>query len=201
MCEIICITDRKLAEGSFLKQIKSIAEASPKAVILREKDLSEEKYEELAVEVLEICRKEGIMCILHTYHDVAIKHGAHGIHFPLPYLRKFSCAVKGKISVIGASVHSTEEALEAQSLGATYITAGHVFETACKEGAAPRGLPFLENVCKSVFIPVYALGGVSASNAGQCIKVGAAGLCMMSEFMKSNNPAGLVHNVNAKINS
>ena len=58
-------------------------------------------------------------------------------------------------NLIGVSVHSVEEAIFAEKMGAGYVTAGHIFLTDCKKGLAARGLPFLKNVCESVGIPVY----------------------------------------------
>ena len=55
--------------------------------------------------------------------------------------------------VIGTSVHSVEDAIKAEQLGATYMTAGHIFATDCKKGLPPRGLDFLKNVCDAVGIP------------------------------------------------
>ena len=42
--------------------------------------------------------------------------------------------------------------MEAERLGATYVTAGHIFTTDCKKGLPPRGLDFLKNVCDAVTI-------------------------------------------------
>ena len=49
---------------------------------------------------------------------------------------------------IGVSIHSAEEAKEAVSLGASYLTAGHIFTTDCKKGVPARGLEFLKEVCE-----------------------------------------------------
>ena len=46
--------------------------------------------------------------------------------------------------------------MEAERLGATYVTAGHIFTTDCKKGLPPRGLDFLKNVCDAVTIPKTA---------------------------------------------
>ena len=83
-----------------------------------------------------------------------------------------------------------EEAAEAQSLGATYITAGHVFPTDCKKGLAPRGLDFLKKTCAAVGIPVYAIGGVCSGNYSLVRSAGAAGACVMSGLMTCEDPAG-----------
>lgn len=86
----------------------------------------------------------------------------------------------------GCSIHSVEEAVEARNMGASYITAGHVYVTDCKKGLAPRGLDFLKNVCDSVDIPVYAIGGINIDDGRreEVKKYGAAGSCIMSGMMK-----------------
>jgi thiamine-phosphate pyrophosphorylase len=87
--------------------------------------------------------------------------------------------------LIGASCHSVEEALEAENLHCSYITAGHIFSTDCKKGVAPRGLNFLSDVCNNVSIPVYAIGGINQSNMKAVQNAGANGVCIMSGFMIS----------------
>lgn len=77
-----------------------------------------------------------------------------------------------------------EDALEAESLGCTYITAGHIFETDCKKGLPGRGLAFLRNVCVSVSIPVYAIGGIHDGNIAAVRGAGAKGACIMSGLMQ-----------------
>ena len=87
-------------------------------------------------------------------------------------------------NIIGASTHSLEDAKIAEKLGATYITASHIFATDCKKGLEPRGLDFLKNICDNVNIPVFALGGINEDNSKYCYENGAKGVCMMSQAMK-----------------
>ena len=184
MSDLICITNRKLCSNNFSDQIEMIASAHPKAIVLREKDLSEKEYEQLARQVMQICQKHGTQCILHSFSNVATALGATAVHMPLPLLQKMTPQEKSHFQIIGASCHSLEEAKEAQDLGCTYITAGHIFLTDCKKGLPGRGLPFLEEICKAVRIPVYAIGGISSQNLESVRKTGAAGACIMSGFMR-----------------
>lgn len=184
MSDLICITNRKLCSNNFLDQIEMIASAHPKAIVLREKDLSEKEYEQLARQVMQICQKHGTQCILHSFSNVATTLGATAVHMPLPLLQKMTPQEKSHFQIIGASCHSLEEAKEAQDLGCTYITAGHIFLTDCKKGLPGRGLSFLEEICKTVRIPVYAIGGISSQNIESVRKTGAAGACIMSGFMR-----------------
>ena len=181
---IICVTNRHLCEGDFFERIEKIACSGVTAMILREKDLSEREYSDLAKKFTEICEKHKVEAILHTYVDTAIKLGVRSIHLPLPVFKDLSGEKKNFFRKIGVSCHSVEDALEAEKLGASYITFGHVFATDCKKGLLPRGIDALKNVCKAVKIPVYAIGGVDKKNIASVIEAGAAGACIMSGFMK-----------------
>jgi thiamine-phosphate pyrophosphorylase len=176
-----------------MEQLSRIAEAAPKYIILREKDLDESDYHALAEKAMEICRWSATRLILHYYWKIAIELGSDSIHLPLHILRELTAEDKEHFSLIGASCHSVEDAIEAEKLGADYITAGHVFATDCKKGVPPRGLDFLREVCKSVDIPVYAIGGIAPENFPQVMDAGASGACVMSGFMKCAEPKDLLN--------
>lgn len=184
MYKIIAFSNRKLCSGSLLDQIDIIAQKKkPDIFVLREKDMGEKEYEALAKEVIKKCEKYGIECILHNFIDAAINLNYKKIHLPLSVLKEEGSRLKD-FEIIGASTHSKEDAILAESLGASYVTAGHVFKTDCKKGLEPRGLGFLKDVCKTVDIPVFAIGGINESNMEEAVKAGANGVCLMSGFMK-----------------
>ena len=188
MSDILCVTNRGLCREDFLVRIRKIAEARPVGIILREKDLTEEEYKELARATIQICDEYGTPCILHSFVNVAKELGVKAIHLPLPVLRMLSKEDREEFTTIGASCHSVEDAIESERLGCTYITAGHVFDTDCKKGLPGRGINFLQNVCESVAIPVYAIGGISEENFVEVIKAGANGACVMSNAMTCEEP-------------
>lgn len=182
---VIAVSNRNLCDRPFMVQLERVCQCHPKALILREKDLTEKEYEALAKQTLELCKEYQVPCILHTYIEVAEKFSHRMIHLPLPLLEKYSGRLHD-FQVVGCSVHSVEDALKAQKLGATYLTAGHIYSTDCKKGLPPRGLDFLEEVCRKVTIPVYAIGGIHIET-GQLEEVmgrGAKGGCIMSEMMR-----------------
>lgn len=183
MSDIIVVTNRHLCRDDFLLRMEKIAQAHPAGIILREKDMEQEQYKKLAASVQNICKKQGTLCILHNFVEIAEDLEATAIHLPLLVLRKLSKEKKEKFTVLGASCHSVEDAREAEALGCTYITAGHIFETNCKKGLPGRGILFLREVCQSISIPVYAIGGISAGNIQEIRTTGAAGACVMSGSM------------------
>ena len=192
MSDILCVTNRKLCCEDFQKRIERIAAFRPKGIILREKDMEANDYLELAAKIMKICEQHGVMCILHSFTDMAISFHAKAIHLPLHLLREMTDEQKSRFTHLGASCHSVEDALEAQALGCTYITAGHVFETDCKKGLPGRGIEFLRNVCAAVDIPVYGIGGIDADNIALVRDAGASGACLMSSLMVTDNITGLM---------
>lgn len=194
MYKLLSITNRHLCKNDFLTQIQNICTLNEKntvvksvSIVLREKDLSENDYKKLAAEVLKVCRKNNTECILHTYYKAAKELNCRKIHLPLHVLKSDPTIYK-EFDEVGVSIHSVNEAIEAMDLGATYITAGHIFATDCKKGVPPRGLDFLSSVCSSVNIPVYAIGGISPVNAQKAIDAGAEGVCIMSGLMTCKSP-------------
>ncbi len=186
---IIAVTNRSLCERPFLEQIERVCRKKPRAIILREKDLTKEEYYELAKDVNEICEKYKVLFIPHTFLEVARELNIDRIHLPLAKVEEFSKNAKESLAffqTIGVSTHSVEDALLAQKLGATYITAGHIYTTDCKKGLAPRGLAFLKDVCQAVEIPVYGIGGINLDEEKiKAVKeAGATGSCVMSAMMR-----------------
>lgn len=184
--KIIAVSNRKLCERPFLEQIERVCQMKPQAIILREKDLSEEEYRILSEEVLFVCKKYEIPCILHKFWKTALELECTSVHLPLPELRKLPEGVKEQFQRIGTSVHSVEDAKEAERLGVSYMTAGHIYVTDCKKGLAPRGLGFLKDVCSTVNVPVYAIGGIKFDEKQweELKQNGASGGCIMSGMME-----------------
>ena len=192
MSDIICVTNRHLCREDIVERIRALAAALPKAIILREKDLEPEEYRVLAERALAACAEFGTPCVLHGFAGVAWELKAAALHLPLPALRQLSAAERAAFPVLGASCHSVEDAREAEALGCTYITAGHIFATDCKRGLPGRGVDFLARVCRSVALPVYAIGGIGPESIANLRAAGAAGACVMSGAMTCEDPAAFL---------
>lgn len=184
MFKIICVTDRRSCKEDFFTRIEKIASAKPDRIIFRDKDCSDGEYVKFAFKVLEISGKYGVPCSKYFHPDFT-----GDTHMTMPMLQHFPLSEMNYLRLIGVSVHSVEEAVEAEKKGVNYVTAGHIFETSCKPDLAPRGLEFLREVCESVKIPVYAIGGINPQNISQVVRAGAGGACVMSGFMTCENPA------------
>ena len=156
----------------------------PDMLILREKDLSEEEYYELAKKIKPMCEEAGVEFVIHTHVNVAKELGVKSIHLPLGKYIMLTEEDKQNFNNIGTSVHSLEDLEKAISLGATYVLAGHIYETDCKKGLPGRGLEFLQQICNNASVPVIAIGGMNADRLKEVEAVGASGAAIMSGYMK-----------------
>lgn len=188
MFKLLAVTNRKLCAGSLPEQLEIIcsSEHKPDAVILREKDLAAAEYNQLAQEAAKICAAYHVQLILHSFWKTAMELDCKNIHLPLAVLQTSEFQhYRNKFQLIGASIHSMEEAQQAAALGANYLTAGNIYVTSCKVGLPGRGLVWLSEICKEIKLPVYAIGGISLKGEqfDDLQKSGASGACIMSEFM------------------
>lgn len=185
--KIIAVTNRKLCAGNFLAQLAKVASRQPKAIVLREKDLSVEAYRELAQAAQQICRLRAVPLYLHGFSQATAALQATGLHLPLPQLRELSPKQRRGWRVLGASCHSVEDVQEAVAAGCTYIVAGHIYATDCKKGLPGRGLEFLRAACQAAGdLPVYAIGGITPVRLPEVLAAGAAGACVMSGMMEDS---------------
>jgi thiamine-phosphate diphosphorylase len=107
--------------------------------------------------------------------EAAIRLAADGVHLGQGDHGAERARAHGLL--LGRSVGSVDEAVAAD---ADYLGAGPVWETPSKTDADPAiGLEGLRRICCAVEIPVVAIGGIDAANAGACIEAGAAGVAVI----------------------
>ena len=186
---LIAVTDSTTCPRPLAEQIERLAkltELRPQAVILRAKALDKAAYRTLVLQAQQSCEAAGIPLILHSDWQLVRELDVKRLHLPLALLRQLPTCERAHFICLSTSVHSVGEAQEAQALGAIVLIAGHIYTTQCKAGLAPRGLGFLQNLCSTVNLPVYAIGGISfdAAQHAELQANGARGACVMSAYMR-----------------
>lgn len=184
------ITDRRAAGGvdALLALIERNARAGVGWIQIREKDLDARSLAALVQEALRRCGAAKV--IVNSRADVALACGAAGLHLPAdsppPSAWRPICPPG---FLIGVSCHTVEELAEAERGGADYALFAPVFRPLSKDDPrAPHGLEGLRRACASVRIPVLALGGITAENAGSCFDAGAAGVAGITLFQSTQMP-------------
>jgi len=180
------ITDRKLCRN-LPERISAACNAGIKAVLLREKDLSRNDYQKLAIKIRSITKKTKSKLIMYSNPYPEKFAGAEAIHFPEMELLRLKRKSRYKI-LAGVSVHSAENAVKAEKMGFDYILFGPVYRTPSKiKYGKPMGLSKLNEVCNSVKIPVFAVGGINPSRALKCKEKGAHGAAVIRDLLLSDN--------------
>lgn len=123
--------------------------------------------------------------------DAALAAGAPGVqlgHTSLPAEAARRILPPG--TRIGVSVHSPEDAVEAERQGADYVLFGHIYATGSKPGLPPRGPGALRRVVEACGLPVIAIGGIEPSNVAEVLATGCAGASVLSGVLLHPDPAG-----------
>lgn len=182
MLKVIAVTNEGLAAANYWDQLELIAASDVDMIVLREKNLSEEAYTDYAKKVLRLCNLHDKTCILHHFGKVAVRLHVPRFQCSLDYLETHSSLLY-YMTTLGVSVHTPEEAVRAEKLGATYIMASHVFPTDCKKDLPPIGTQTVQAICSAVSIPVYALGGINLQTIKSLRRTPVAGVALMSGLM------------------
>lgn len=181
---LYAVTDRKNdSPESFLKKLESALLGGVRCVQLREKNLSEEKFLALAIEVKKLCEKYSAMLIINDNLTVAIKSGADGIHVGEHDLSPDKIrAVSPKGFIIGVTAKTVEQAKEAEKNGADYIGSGAVFPSPTKPDAISITAQKLCEICSAVLIPVVAIGGINCENIKNLKGLNISGVAVSSSL-------------------
>jgi len=187
---LLClVTDRAACLGRPLDSVVAAAvSAGVRLVQLREKDLSARELLHVGEPLLKLVREGGAALVMNDRVDVALALEADGVHLggnSLPV--KVARRVAGDGMLIGVSVHSIEEAARAEGEGADYLILGTIFESRSHPGTPPAGLSLVSRVSAAVRIPVVAIGGINAANAGSVVAAGASGAAVITAIQSARD--------------
>lgn len=186
------VTDRTQTRGRDLVAVvgECLAAGLP-AVQVREKDLGAADLAFLCRRLLAPARDVGAMLVVNDRIDVALAVGADAVqrtHTSLPVddIR----AIAGRRLRIGASVHSLQDAVDAELKGADWVTYGPVYKTPSKRPyGPPQGLERLAEVARGLRIPVIAIGGITPARVKEVREAGARGVAAISFILTADSPA------------
>ncbi len=184
------VTDAGLARGrSHLEIVRAAIAGSVTVVQYREKEATTRRMVEEAWELRALCREAGVPFIVNDRLDVALAVDADGVHVGQDDMPAFLARkLIGPERILGVSVSTVKEALQAEQDGADYISASPVFSTPTKPDAPqPTGLEGLRAIVATVRQPVVAIGGINASNAAQVIRAGAGGVAVVSAIVAAED--------------
>jgi len=122
------------------------------------RDKSNPNYATQAEHFVEVCSQfEGLKAIIHQDVALAFKLQAYGVHLTSTQFEEVEKAKELGLCVI-ISTHSEAEVMNAERVGADYVTYSPIFITPNK--GEPKGIEELQRVLQGRRIKVFALGGI-----------------------------------------
>lgn len=200
---IYAVTDSSWLDGRALEDVVAQAIAGGATFVqLREKCCSHEQRCALARRVLAVCRTAGVPFIIDDDVECAYEVGADGVHVGQSDTACAAArALLGPDAIVGVSVQTAEQARSAVEAGADYLGVGAVFSTGTKADAVLVGVAGLADICASSSLPVVAIGGITAENAGGLADTGASGVAVVSAIFASSDPAQATRELKASVDA
>ncbi len=186
---LYAVTDRAwVGKQSLYEQVESALKGGATCVQLREKELDDENFLNEAMEISSLCRQYGVPFFINDNVEIAIKCHADGIHVGQDDMEASQVRQRvGNDMIIGVSVHSVEEALEAVKNGADCLGVGAMFSTSTKTDVSVLPKETLCDICAAVDIPVVAIGGIGKSNISQLAGTGVDGVALVSAIFAADD--------------
>lgn len=186
---LYAVTDRAwIGKQSLYEQVEAALKGGATCVQLREKDLNENDFLAEALEISALCRQYSVPFFINDNVEIALKCKADGIHVGQEDMSAAQVRQKvGSDMMIGVSVHSVEEALEAVKNGADCLGVGAMFSTSTKTDASVLSKEVLQKICTAVDVPVVAIGGISKSNISELSGTGVDGVALVSAIFSAED--------------
>ncbi len=179
---LYAVTDRKWLRGRTLsEQVEQALSGGVTLVQLREKDLEKESFLREARELTALCHRYGVPLLINDDVEIARQCGADGVHLGQSDMEAAAArGLLGQEMIIGVTAKTVEQALAAQAAGADYLGCGAVFGTETKLNTRPMTRETLQSICRSVSIPVAAIGGINRTNLPELAGTGIRGVAVVS---------------------
>jgi len=141
-----------------------------------------------AARAMRSATKDKALFIVNDRVDIAMLSKADGVHLGQSDIPLIEARRLMPNALIGVSTHNLEEATDAASLGADYISYGPIFATQTKKDAdIPKGLEGLKALAPSVNIPIVAIGGITVETAASVIEAGASSVAVISGILLADD--------------
>jgi 8-oxo-dGTP diphosphatase len=181
---ITCATE--IGRAMFMARLESALKSGLRLIQLREKAMGQDAVREFADEVVALARRYDARVLVNGSPELAAAAGADGVHLTAAQL--MACPRRPAVAWCGASCHDAVELKRACELGVDFVVLGPVAATPSHPGVAALGWPRLAELVRDYPLPVYALGGMRATDMEQAWQSGAHGLAMMRGAWQMREP-------------
>ena len=186
---LYAVTDRAwTGEQTLYRQVEAALKGGVTCVQLREKAMDDAAILREAREIHALCRQYGVPFIVNDRVEIAIACGAEGVHVGQDDMAAGDVRrLAGEGMILGVSVHTVDEALEAIQNGADYLGLGAVFPTSTKTDVEQMANETVRAICDAVDVPVVAIGGINQKNMRKLSGSGVDGVALVSAIFSETD--------------
>ena len=186
------ITDARLSRAGNASDVEQALAAGVRLVQHRDNEADTAAMIAEARRLRRLCQRA--LFLVNDRVEVALAVDADGVHLGQEDLHyRAARRLLGEQKIIGITVNTPEQALEAARLGADYLGVSPIFATRTKPDAGePAGLTLLREIRRRVSLPLVAIGGITLDNAPAVIEAGADGICAISAVVTRPDVRGAI---------
>ncbi|PMM10267.1 thiamine-phosphate diphosphorylase [Vibrio breoganii] len=188
--ELYFVTDDQQDIETLCSVVKQAIAGGVTMVQIREKHGDVRAFIERAQAVKSVMRGSGVPLIINDRVDVALAVDACGVHLgqsdmPVADARR----LLGDNKLLGLSVESEEQLLEAQSFAVDYLGVSAIFATPTKTNTVKHwGIEGLTKAVELSKLPLVAIGGINDSNIKSVVDTGVDGIALVSAISAASDP-------------
>jgi len=185
----VIIDTQALGGHSHVEVAGQVIRGGARTVQLRDKSLGKKELLPIAQGLKNLCAEHNVLFIVNDYLDIALATGADGLHLgqgdlPVEVARR----LLPMGVVLGCSVTTLDQALDAEAQGVDYIAVGSMYPTPSKETAVVVGTDRLSEVRQRTSLPLVAIGGITGDNAAEVRAAGADAVAVISAVLGADAP-------------
>lgn len=174
------ITGEWKSHDEFKWRLRSALDKGVRLVQLRAHHCTPREYLQLFQQSKKICDEYNALVIPNTSLEIFHQLFAAGIHLTSDRLLTLKERPVHKRVLLGASCHNQEEIQQAKNIGVDYLVLGPVYQTTTHPEKSPLGLERFHQLVCEASLPVFALGGLKATDKEALQQAGAFGVAGIS---------------------
>lgn len=186
---LYAVTDRAwTGSQTLVEQVEAALVGGITFLQLREKNLGYDEFLQEANELKKLTAFYQVPFVINDNVEIALACDADGMH-----VGQEDMAVEkvreliGPDKILGVSAQNVEQAIAAEKAGADYLGIGSVFPTNTKSDAKPMTFETVQEICRSVSIPIVAIGGITKTNIMELSGSGVDGVAVVSALFAQSD--------------
>ena len=189
-----------LCKRPWLQVAEQAISGGAECLQLREKELNGAEFFARARQLVALCRKHNVLCVINDRADIALLADADGVHLdqtdlPAREARKLIGANK----ILGVSTHNLDQAKQAVKHGADYLGVGPFFKSTTKTRDFIAGPDYARQVAQAISIPAVAIAGINEQNVDEVLATGIKTVAVSSAICSADDPQAAAARLKAKL--